>query len=181
MDTPLTKLTITYVPLNQLYHLDDNAKIRTISREKFEDLQRSLDEGVMAPLLVNRRDGRLIVVSGNQRLEAMKQLAMTEAPCTIITVSEDKERAWAVRMNKSSGEFDNEGLAELLAGMDEELLALTGFNDDEISKLQADPFDEEPKETKPKRYSISELRDMAKNYHPENNAQVLEFLEWLER
>lgn len=174
------KLSITYVPVDQLQHLPGNADIRTISRDKFEDLQRSLDTQVMAPLLVNKRDGRLIIISGNQRYEALKEIGHTEIPCTIVEVSEAQEKAWAVRMNKTSGEFNNDGLAEWIATMDEELQELTGFNDEEILKLQDSPYDEEPKD-KPKRYSTKELRDLIKSYHPQNAEPIEQFIDWLER
>jgi len=176
------KMTITYVPVGQLTHAEYNP--RTLSQGRFEDLQRSIDElDMLEPLIVNQRNGRLVVVSGNQRLEAMKAVGHTDAPCHIISVPLDKEKVINVRMNKASGEDDTSALVEILMSMEELDRELTGWGEDEILKLQ-DGFvddelkdDAEQKADRPKSYTKEQLMDFAGNYV--DPAAAEQFISWL--
>ena len=173
------RMTITYVPLESLTFADYNP--RTLSQAKFEDLQRSIDElSILEPAVVNKRDGKLIIVGGNQRVRAAKELGWSEYPCHVIEVPLAREKVINARLNRSSGEDDTEALAEILLNLDEVDRELSGWNDDEILKLQSDPFDDEAdveKVEKPKTYTKETLMDFAGNYP--NSIIAKQFIEWL--
>jgi hypothetical protein len=102
-----------------------------------------------------------------------------------MTLDPGKEKALNIAMNKISGEFDNDMLAELILELDTDLLELTGFDDKELVALSADPFDEEPTEEpekpKVKRYTTNELRTLAKGIYPAEAPAILDFLDVVDR
>lgn len=150
-------MNIITLPISQLAPAGYNP--RTINRHEFESLQRSIEEfGFVEPIVVNKRDGRHIVVGGHQRLNAAQALRMTEVPCYIVELDEAHEKALNIALNKIHGEWDDQLLVELLYSLEDDVRILTGFNDDEIQKL-LDGGDE-PK-VKVVRYTIDELRPLA--------------------
>lgn len=177
MDTP-QKIAIEYVPMDRLKLASYNP--RTLSQHQFESLQRSIDQhGFIDPIIANKRT--MTICGGHQRLRAAQALGYTEVPVVWVDINEEQERSLNIGLNKIGGEFDNDMLAELLAGMDEELVALTGFTDEEIEKLQDAPDMEDIKDDKPKRYTTKELRDLIKSYHPQETEPLERFIDWLER
>lgn len=167
------------VPIDDLKFASYNP--RTISTHEFESLQRSIDEfGFVEPVVVNRKSGT--IVGGHQRARAAKSLGMTEVPVVYVELDDKKERALNVALNKVSGEWDDQLLQELLLGLDEDDLLLTGFDDEELLKLQdgwaaeeADKLlDDKPKET---RFTIGQLEDLYKVYESKGgNSDVPSFL-----
>ena len=108
---------------------------------EFEALCRSIETfGYVDYVVVNIRDGANVIVSGHQRLSAMKYLGYTEAECVVVDLDEPQEKALNVAMNKISGEWDMEKLKELikdidLSGLD---VTLTGFDAEELKSLIGD-------------------------------------------
>src|SRR5699024_5651921 len=78
------------------------------------------------------------VVGGHQRLKVAKDLGYTEFDVSVVSMSEEKEKALNIALNKISGKWDDEKLKELLSELDNEELMLTGFNEDEIDSLMND-------------------------------------------
>lgn len=153
---------------------------RTISAHEFESLQRSIDQfGFVEPCVVNKRN--MVVVGGHQRLRAASALGIDRVPVVWVDLDEKHQHALNIALNKISGEFDKDVLAELILELDDELLSLTGFDESELESLQADPFDDEgePKADKPKekKYSLEELRTLAKGIYPAQADVILDFLE----
>ncbi len=178
------KLHIEYVPIGQLKPASYNP--RRISEREFEKLKNSLDKfGWAEPIVVNSRTDT--VVGGHMRLQAAKALGMMEVPVVYIDLDPKEEKALNIALNKIAGEFDEDMLAELIASLDDDLTALTGFDEDELAKLQADPFSEEtneliePTEPKVERWTTEQLRTLAKSYHPTVASSLYEFLDWLDR
>lgn len=91
---------------------------RLIRDEKFEALKRSLQEDPemlgLRPLMVYPYDGRFIVIGGNMRLAAMKDLGYKQAPCVLIPEDTpvEKLRAYTMKDNYGYGEWDMSILAE---------------------------------------------------------------------
>lgn len=106
---------------------------------EYKKLKRSITEfGYVEPVIWNQTTGR--VVGGHQRLKVLQEMGMTEIDCVIIEVSEEKEKALNIALNKISGDWDTDKLALLitdLQGSDLDV-SLTGFEPDEIDALFKD-------------------------------------------
>jgi DNA modification methylase len=104
----------------------------------YEKLLRSVEEfGYVEPVIWNKRTGN--IVGGHQRFKILRQLGYAEIQCVVLDIDEQREKALNVALNKIGGEFDSELLSNLLRELDESGfdVRLTGFEDDEISKLFA--------------------------------------------
>ena len=120
---------------------------------EYEKLKRSIQEfGYVEPVIWNKRTG--VVVGGHQRLKVMKDLGFTEVDCVVVDLDENKEKALNVALNKISGEWDNNLLANLLKDLDTRGydITITGFDLAEAQELfgsgsmenvQEDEFDAE--------------------------------------
>jgi len=118
---------------------------RKIDDKELAKLKRSISEfGYVEPIVWNQRTG--FVVGGNQRLKALRELGIEEVDVVVVDLSDDKERALNVALNKISGEWDFPKLKDLLTDIDtgDFDIELTGFDLDEIGELIA--FDKEPEE-----------------------------------
>lgn len=110
---------------------------------EYEKLKRSLEEfGYVEPVIWNKTTGN--VVGGHQRLKVLIAMGMTEIECVVVELSEDKEKALNVALNKISGDWDKDKLALLIAdlqGSDFDV-SLTGFEPAEIDDLFKDTLKE---------------------------------------
>ncbi|ANB66157.1 DNA methylase family protein (plasmid) [Anoxybacillus sp. B7M1] len=105
---------------------------------EYEKLKRSIKEfGYVEPLVWNRRTGNL--VGGHQRYkilvneEGLKELEVSE-----VDLDEVKEKALNIALNKISGDWENNKLAELLQELqasDDIDFELTGFSEEEFDEL----------------------------------------------
>lgn len=115
--------------------------------EEYEKLKRSMEQfGYVVPIIWNKTTGR--VVGGHQRLKVLKDMGNDEVQCVIVELSEEKEKALNIALNKISGEWDNDKLALLIAdlqGSDFDV-SLTGFDAPEIDELFRVTLDDEPHE-----------------------------------
>ena len=100
-------------------------------------LRRSIETYGCVELIVwNRRSGR--VVSGHQRLAALREIGEEETSCVIVDLDADNEQALSLAMNKIGGQWDDEKLREALAGFSADFDAtLSGFDWQEIRELLA--------------------------------------------
>lgn len=84
---------------------------------EYEKLKRSIQEfGYVEPVIWNKRTGT--VVGGHQRLKVMKDLGYEEVDCVVVDLDEKKKKALNIALNKISGEWDNDLLANLLKDLD---------------------------------------------------------------
>ena len=106
---------------------------------EYEKLKKSLEEfGYVEPVIWNKTTGN--VVGGHQRLKVLLSMGMTEIDCVVVELSEEKEKALNVALNKISGDWDKNKLALLIAdlqGADFDV-SLTGFDPAEIDDLFKD-------------------------------------------
>lgn len=107
---------------------------------EYEKLKHSIDSfGYVEPLVWNEATGTL--VSGHQRLKILQEQGLTEVEVSVVNLPLDKEKALNVALNKISGRWDNDKLAELildLQGLPDFDVGLTGFDSVEISSLLDD-------------------------------------------
>lgn len=111
---------------------------RSISRQRFDDLVYSLRQDpdmLQVRPIVALPDGRVIM--GNMRLRAAIELGWDTIPTSVVDLDEERAKQWLVRDNVPYGEWEEDGLAELMyelnqAGSD---MRLTGYDADMIKKL----------------------------------------------
>lgn len=153
----------TIIRLDDINPAEYNPRIKLKQGdEEYEALKNSLERfGVATPLIVNRTTGNL--VSGHQRLNALKEAGIEETEIVLIDVDADKEKLLNVALNKIDGEWDYEKLEKLFSEVPEADIKFTGYTAEELEGLfgsettepnfnDEDNSDEE-KENKPKEKS----------------------------
>jgi len=102
----------------------------------YEKLKRSIEEfGYVEPLVWNERSGNL--VGGHQRFKILvNEQGASEVEVSVVDLDEGREKALNLALNKISGDWDEEMLAQMLAELRDELdVELTGFDTEEADKL----------------------------------------------
>lgn len=128
----LAKLQLAkYNPRVELQPEDDVYKRIKASITKF---------GMVAPLVVNKRNGLYTIVGGHQRYNILKELGYKETPCILVDLDEVDEIELNLSLNKNTGYWDNEKLKDIFTNIDfdEEEKYITGFSDEEIENLKTD-------------------------------------------
>ena len=83
---------------------------RQISTKQFKDLKESIKKfGLVDPIIINKNKN--VVIGGHQRLKICKELKYIEIDCVVLDLSKEEERELNIRLNKNSGEFDMDILA----------------------------------------------------------------------
>lgn len=115
----------------------------------YEKLKRSIEEfGYVEPLVWNERSGNL--VGGHQRFKILvNEQGAIEVEVSVVDLDDSREKALNLALNKISGDWDEEKLAQVLAELKEsELdLSLSGFDEEEVLDLLNEYLDirvEEP-------------------------------------
>ena len=105
--------------------------------KEFEKLENSIKNFGYVELIVVNEANENTVISGHQRLSVLKHLGETEVECVVVSMNEADEKALNIAMNKVSGEWDTEKLAEVMDSLKEldYNLGLTGFEPPEIDEL----------------------------------------------
>ena len=113
---------------------------------EFEKIKNSIAEfGYVDPVIVNRD---LTVIGGHQRITVLKALGYSEIDCVVIDIDKTKEKALNVALNKISGEWNKELLADLiqeLQSLDYDV-SFTGFDPPELEQLFSEVHSKEIKE-----------------------------------
>lgn len=116
---------------------------------EYEKLKRSLEEfGYIEPLVWNERTGNL--VGGHQRFKILtNEQRAAEVEVSVVNLDDTREKALNLALNKISGGWDEEKLAQVLAELQESELDITlsGFDDEEVTELLSEYMDiqvEEP-------------------------------------
>jgi len=103
---------------------------------EYERLKKSIIEfDMVEPLVWNKRTGNLI--GGHQRLKVLKELDVKQVEVSVVDLSEVKEKALNVALNKIQGEWDMPRLKDLLQELDtgDFDMEITGFDLKEIEDL----------------------------------------------
>jgi len=99
---------IVVVAINTLKHPEYNPRQR--SKEEMEQLKTSMALfGQVESLVINRYKGREgIIVGGNMRVDAMKEMGWTHARTTEVNLPIQEEMQLNIRLNKNTGRWDYE-------------------------------------------------------------------------
>ena len=136
---------------------------RTISDESLGRLTKSLAEfGNIQPITWNSRTGN--VVGGHQRLKVYQAMGKTEVEVWAVDLSEQKEKAANIALNKLSGEFDLPMLKDILEEIDTGDLdiEITGFSMEEVGNMMT-AFHPEEITNPANSGSASDLREQFEN------------------
>lgn len=148
-------MEVIYRKLSDMKKLDGNP--RKITQEQLETLKQSIERNKdyfeARPLILSNRTGELVVIAGNQRYEACKQLGIEECPTVLLEgLTEEREKEIIIRDNVSNGEWDE----ELLQEWDSELLNDWGVDisdmkcfEEPVIEAEEDDFDEDTDEVEP--------------------------------
>lgn len=102
---------------------------------EYEKIKNSIEEfGFADPLVVN---ADMTIIGGHQRLTVAMDLGFTEVPCAVVDVDKTREKALNIALNKITGAWDENLLADLLKDIQDSNLDLgfTGFDSPEIDEL----------------------------------------------
>lgn len=107
---------------------------RKITKKEVEKLKQSITEYGMIQNIVINADGTII--GGHQRIQACAELGILEVQAIRLDLSEEKEKALNIALNKIGGNFDEQALTELLRELEETQQNLvTGYDNDELARL----------------------------------------------
>jgi DNA modification methylase len=83
---------------------------RQINTKQYKDLKQSIEKfGLVDPIIIN--ENGYVVIGGHQRLKICKELKHKEVGCVILNLNTEQERELNIRLNKNTGEFDFDLLA----------------------------------------------------------------------
>ena len=82
---------------------------RQISTKQYKDLKSSVEKfGLVDPIVVNKD---FTIIGGHQRYKICKELKHKEIDCVVLDLSKEEERELNIRLNKNTGDFDMDILA----------------------------------------------------------------------
>ena len=114
--------------------------------KEYKKIKDSIEEfGFADPLVVN---ADMTIIGGHQRLNVAIDLGYTEVPCAVVDVDKTREKALNIALNKITGEWDEQMLADLLTDLKEADydLDFTGFDAPEVDALFSNIYDKKVKE-----------------------------------
>lgn len=146
--------------INELKLWEDNP--RTISKEELERLKKSIKRKPYfmsaRPIVLSDRTGEKVIIAGNQRYKAVKELGWAEAPCILFHCeTEEQEVEIAMVDNHNNGEWDVQKLSEKFMnypledwlGSDwEKLAGEFGKETKEVKEDEVPEVDDKPAKTK---------------------------------
>ena len=114
--------------------------------KEYQKIKNSIEEfGFADPLVVN---ADMTIIGGHQRYTVALELGITEVPCAVVDVDKVREKALNIALNKVTGAWDENLLAELLEDLKNQdfNVDLTGFEPPEIETLLSPVFDKDVKD-----------------------------------
>ncbi|KAB2953947.1 DNA modification methylase [Heliorestis acidaminivorans] len=141
-------MTIRKVPVNDIKPAKYNPRQDLKPGDPaYEKLKRSISEfGYVEPIIWNETTGH--IVGGHQRYKVLVAEGYEEVECVVVNLLPEREKALNVALNKVTGDWEYEALADLLKELDEQDfdVTLTGFDAAEIDDLFNQVHDKEAKE-----------------------------------
>ena len=90
--------------------------------KEYEKIKASIEEfGFADPLVVN---ADMTIIGGHQRLTVAVDLGFIEVPCAVVDIDKTREKALNIALNKITGAWDENLLADLLKDIQESDLGL---------------------------------------------------------
>ena len=114
--------------------------------KEYDKIKNSIEEfGFADPLVVN---ADMTIIGGHQRYSVAMALGYTEVPCAVVDVDKVREKALNIALNKITGAWDEQMLADLLTDLKDADYDLdwTGFDADEVNALFDTAHDKNVKE-----------------------------------
>ena len=139
------KLTVLPVADLKPAQYNPRKKLKPGDRE-YKKIKDSIEEfGFADPLVVN---ADMTIIGGHQRLNVAIDLGYTEVPCAVVDVDKTREKALNIALNKITGEWDEQLLADLLTDLKDADYDLdyTGFDAPEVDALFSNIYDKKVKE-----------------------------------
>ena len=101
-------MKIEKVKIHELKQAEYNP--RKMTTKQYEDLKKSLEKfGCVDPIIINSDN---TIVGGHQRVRIMVELGATKVPVVRVNLSKEDEKELNVRLNKNTGEFDFDIIAD---------------------------------------------------------------------
>ena len=80
--------------------------------KEYEKIKNSIKEfGYVEPIIIN---SDMTIIGGHQRATVLADLGYTEVECIVVDIDKTKEKALNVALNKITGEWNKELLADLI-------------------------------------------------------------------
>jgi len=119
--------------------------------------------GYVEPIIWNETTGN--IVGGHQRFKVLQAQGHQEVECVVVQLSDAKEKALNVALNKVTGDWELSALADLLKALDESDfdVSLTGFDAAEIDELFSQLHDVE---TEDDDYDVNKVLEEASFVEP---------------
>lgn len=155
-------MNIKKIKLNDLIYADYNPrKALTPGDPEYKKIKRSIEQfGYVDPIIINSDN---TIIGGHQRATVLSDLGYDEIEAVIVDLDKSEEKALNIALNKISGEWDMEKLAEVMAELEKELDAtITGFDEEQIQGL------------------IDQINEIAAQETEEDNFNVEDALEEIE-
>ena len=135
------------LPISALKPAEYNPRKKLKPGDKeYKKIKDSIEEfGFADPLVVN---SDMTIIGGHQRLNVAIDLGYTEVPCAVVDIDKTREKALNIALNKITGEWDEQMLADLLMDLKEADYDLdyTGFEAPEVEQLFSNIYDKKVKE-----------------------------------
>lgn len=124
-------MKIVQVPIADLKPAAYNP--RQITDKQQVDLDESIKRfGIVDPFVVNSNpDRKNVVIGGHQRLKSARRLGYKDVPVYYVDLTEEKEKELNLRLNKNTGDWDNDLLVKFERGLLEEI----GWKPDELDVI----------------------------------------------
>ena len=125
-------IKIEHVPAKDLKAAEYNP--RKATEQQYKDLKASITRyGLVNPIVVNSAPKRKnVVIGGHFRLKVAQDMGMETVPVVYVSIEDIKrEQELNLRLNKNTGEFD----LDLLANIDMDILSDVGFDTEEMDKI----------------------------------------------
>ena len=103
--------------------------------KEYEKIKNSIREfGYVEPIIIN---SDMTIIGGHQRATVLADLGYTEVECIVVDIDKNKEKALNVALNKITGEWNKELLADLIKDLEDSEfdVSITGFEPPEIEQL----------------------------------------------
>ena len=109
-----------------------------LSKTSYLDIKKSIQKfGIIDPIIINKhKDRKGVIIGGHQRVRVAKDLKFDKVPCVELNLPVDEEKELNVRLNKNTGSFDFDVLADMF-DMDD--LIDWGFAESELVGYEAEP------------------------------------------
>lgn len=102
---------------------------------EYEKIKNSITEfGYVEPVIVN---SDMTIIGGHQRVTVLSDLGYEDIDCIVIEIDKTKEKALNIALNKITGEWNKELLADLIKDLQSSNfdVSFTGFEPPEIEQL----------------------------------------------